>query len=129
MRKSQTTRLKALDVDKLNELIVSSIQDKKGKSIVAMDLRKIDDSVTDIFVICQADSNTQVKAIADFVTDNVKAITDESPWHKEGYENLEWVLLDYVNIVVHVFHYKTREFYQLEDLWSDAKLTRYEDID
>ena len=111
----------------LNDIIIESIQDKKGVSIVSLDLRQINDAITDFFIICEADSTTQVKAIADHIAFNVKDKTGERPWHTEGYENLEWVLVDYVNVVVHVFHKTKREFYQLEELWSDAIVTNYED--
>lgn len=129
MQKSQSTSVKSIDTPMLNEAIVRSIQDVKGSSIVILDLRKLPEAVADYFIVCHADSTTQVKAIADRICQNVKDELDDSPWHKEGFENLEWVLVDYVHTVVHVFHREQREFYQLEDLWSDAEITTYQDID
>ncbi|MDX2002926.1 MAG: ribosome silencing factor [Chitinophagales bacterium] len=105
----------------LKDCIIDSIQDKKGENIVSLDLRKINDAVTQYFIICDASTNVQVKAIADHVFQNVKDKTGQRPWHKEGFENLEWVLLDYVDVVVHVFRTSTREFYELEELWDDAE--------
>ncbi|MCH8904116.1 MAG: ribosome silencing factor [Bacteroidetes bacterium] len=105
-----------------NSTIVKAIQEKKGEDIVILDLRKIEDSVCDYFIICHADSNIQVRAIADEVTYFVKEKKKERPWHKEGYQTLEWVLLDYVDVVVHIFNKERRSFYDLEDLWSDAKI-------
>ncbi len=86
----------------------------------------ISDSATDYFVVCHGDSTTQVRAIADHVMEKTSAELKEKPWQKEGFENLEWVLIDYINVVVHVFNFRKRQFYQLEDLWSDAVLTKYE---
>ena len=84
--------------------------DKKGEGVISLDLRKINETVTDYFIICDATTNIQVKTIADFIYENVKKKTGQVPWHKEGFENLEWVLLDYVDIVVHVFRTQTRGF-------------------
>lgn len=105
----------------LNEIIIQSIGDKKGEEVVCLDLRKINETLTDFFIVCHADNTTQVKSIADFVVANVEDKTGEQPWHTEGFENLEWILVDYVNVVVHIFLEKRRRFYQLEDLWADAK--------
>jgi len=98
---------------------------KKGNKIVIMDLRKLT-TVTDFFVICSASSDTQVKAISDFIKVGTKKI-DESPWHNEGYANLSWVLLDFVNVVVHIFLEDTRKFYNLEGLWADAEIKEVKD--
>lgn len=111
---------------KLEDVIVEAILDKKGEEVVSLDLRQIEDAVVDFFIICHATSRTQVKAIADNVERKVNQVKGENPWHSEGYENLEWVLLDYVNVVVHVFLKERREFYQLEELWQDAERTDYE---
>ena len=110
----------------LEEVIVDAILDKKGEETVSLDLRKIGDAVADIFIICHATSRVQVKAIADNVDRKVKEILGENPWHSEGFENFEWVILDYVNVVVHVFLRERREFYRLEELWQDAERTDYE---
>ena len=105
----------------LNRTIIQSIEEKKGETIISLDLRKIEEAVTDFFIICEASSTTQVKAIAE----NVIEKTNEKPWHIEGFEHLEWVLLDYVDVVVHIFIKEKRAFYQLEELWSDAVTTEY----
>jgi len=110
----------------LEEEIVDAILDKKGEQIVSLDLRKTGDAVADIFIICHADAKIQVKAIADNIEKKVRINMGETPWHSEGFENLEWVILDYVNVVVHVFMKRTREYYQLEELWQDAERTDYE---
>ncbi len=111
----------------LSDLVVDAIQDKKGEGVVKLDMREVSDAVTDNFVICHATTTVQVKAIADHVVDKINNNFAENPWHKEGFGNLEWVLLDYVNVVVHVFLKSKREFYHLEDLWSDAVRTDFED--
>lgn len=98
---------------------------KKGSNIVVMDLRKLT-TVTDYFVICSASSDTQVKSIADFIKEETKKF-DERPWHYEGYTNLSWVLLDFVDVVVHIFLDDTRKFYNLEGLWADAEITEIKD--
>lgn len=109
----------------LSEVIVEGIEDKQGEDIVSLDLRNIRDAAADWFIICHGDSTTQVKAIADHVDGKVKVTTGETPWHREGMKNLEWVLLDYVDVVVHVFLREKREHYDLEDLWSDGVATRH----
>jgi ribosome-associated protein len=111
---------------KLVDSVVKGIQEKKGNEIVVIDLREIHNSVCDYFVICHGDSNTQVKAIADFVEEETRKDIAEKPWHTEGQENSEWILLDYVNVVVHVFHREAREFYSLEKLWADAPIQEIE---
>ena len=127
MQNPRLSEVRKRDIPELNDSIIESIQDKKGRGIVCLDLTQINDAITDFFIICEADSTTQVKAISDHITKNVKDKTGEVPWHTEGYENLEWVLVDYVNVVVHIFHHTKREFYQLEELWSDAVVTTYDD--
>ena len=111
--------------EKLSSTIVKGMQEKKANDIVLMDLRKIEDAVADYFVICDAISQTQVKAIADHVLAKTQKLTGEKPWHTEGIENQQWVLLDYVNVVVHIFRTPVRNFYQLEELWSDAQIKHY----
>lgn len=107
--------------------VIKAIQEKKGEKIVSLDLRKIPEAVSDFFIICEATSTTQVKAIADFVEYKVKEDCGEVPYKHEGHEALQWVLVDYVNIVVHVMQPETRKFYRLEELWSDAVLTEHND--
>ncbi len=106
---------------KIFTTIIKAIQDKKGENIVSLDLRKIPEAVADFFIICEANSNTQVKAIADFVEEEVKMHTGETPYKHEGFTAQQWILVDYVNIVVHIFIPETRKFYKLEEMWSDAE--------
>jgi len=111
--------------DELIDTIIDSIRDIKGKNIVQLDLRGLPDAPTDQFIICEGDSTTQVKAIADRVHWRLKNELGEYPNHVEGTRQSSWVCLDYFNVVVHVFHKETRGFYDLEDLWSDAEVTEY----
>ncbi len=105
--------------------VVSALQDKKGKQIVSLDLRKTHASVTDFFVICHGSSKTQVDALAKEVLDKALVSAGSKPYHKEGFENSEWILIDFVDVVVHVFLEQTRKFYQLEKVWADAGLTEH----
>lgn len=98
---------------------------KKASNVMIMDLRKLTD-MTDFFVVCSADSDTQVKAIADAIADGTEKL-GSSPWHEEGISNRQWVLLDFVDVVTHVFHKEARRFYSLEKLWGDAKIETVED--
>lgn len=109
----------------LSELAIYGIQEKKGNDIVRLDLRNIFSSVSDYFVICHADSSTQVKAIANSVEEEIFKATQQEPWRKEGLEFGEWILLDYVDVVVHIFRTDKREFYGVEDLWGDAEIKFY----
>jgi ribosome-associated protein len=104
-------------------LVLQGIQDVKGLDITIMDLRKIENTVCDYFVICNGNSNTQVNAITNSVQKVVSKAQQEKPWHVEGTENGEWVLMDFVDIVVHIFQPDVRRYYNLEDLWGDAKIT------
>lgn len=113
--------------EQLSEIIVAGIREKKGEKITKLDMRKIDGTVCDFFVLCQADNPRQVMAIADAVEDYVWENTHQWPFHKEGRENAEWVLLDYVDVVVHVFLDEKRDFFKLEKLWADAERTDYAD--
>ena len=124
-RKPAVTRL--TKNSKIFKTIIKAIQQKKGENIISLDLRKIPEAVSDFFVICQATSNTQVKAIADSIEDNVRKICGEMPYKHEGYQSLQWVLIDYVNIVVHIMQPDVRKFYKLEEMWSDAALTEHKD--
>ena len=105
----------------LAEMAVKGMQEKKAKEIVCLDLRKIHNAVSDFFVICHGDSNTQVDAIAGSVEKEIKTKMGENPWHREGFGNAEWILLDYVDVVVHVFQKEQRDFFKLESLWGDAE--------
>ena len=128
MNSQKEARDKELSVEELNELIVNSIQDIKGKNVVKLDLRHLDDAPTDFFIICEGDSDTQVKAIADQIYTRVKKEGNTLPSHFEGQQTAQWILLDYFNTVVHVFYRETRAFYELEDLWGDAIFTEYHDL-
>lgn len=109
----------------LSEVAVQGIQEKKGSDIVRLDLRELNSSVSDYFVICSANSSTQVKAIADSVEDEIYKLTQTHPWRKEGQDNGEWIILDYLDIVVHIFRTEKRDFYGIEELWGDAETTTY----
>ena len=109
----------------ISELAIHGIQEKKGNDIVRLDLRNIHSSVSDYFVICHADSATQVKAIANSIEDEVFKAIQQDPWRKEGIEYGEWILLDYVNVVIHIFRTDKREFYGVEELWGDAEVKSY----
>ena len=109
----------------LSEIAIQGIQEKKGHDIVRLDLRELNSSVSDYFIVCNADSSTQVKAIADSVEDEIYKVTQTNPWRKEGQENAEWIILDYFDIVVHIFKTEKREFFGIEDLWGDAETTTY----
>ena len=107
--------------------LIKAIQEKKGENIISLDLREIPEAVADFFVICQATNKTQVKAIADFVEEKVKKDCGELPYKDEGRQSLHWVLIDYINIVVHIMLQETRKFYKLEEMWSDGALTEHND--
>ena len=112
----------------LTESIVEAMQNKKAKHIVSLDLRKLNNRVVDKFIVCHGENDRQVDAIAKEVEDHIKKTLNDKPWHREGYENNEWILLDYVNIVVHVFLEEKRDFYALEELWGDAEIEEYKDL-
>ena len=114
---------KEINNDELLSNIIKGIEEVKGEDINIMDLREIDNSSCDYFVICNGNSNTQVNAIMNSVQKTVSKSIQDKPWHVEGSDNAEWILMDYVNIVVHVFQKHIREFYDIESLWGDAKIT------
>ena len=109
----------------LNALIIDSIQDIKGKNIQKLDMRKLPDAPTDFFIVCEGESTTQVKAIADNIQKRLKYEAGQYASHVEGERAAQWICLDYFNIAIHVFYKTAREFYQLEELWSDADITEY----
>lgn len=119
-RKKGTARLNRNS--KIFKTIIKAIQEKKGEHLVSLDLRKIHEAVADFFIICQATNQPQIRAITDFVEEEVKKKCGESPYHYEGKQNMQWVIIDYVNIVVHIMMPEQRKFYKLEDMWSDAAL-------
>lgn len=108
--------------------IVNGLLEKKGKEIVTLDLREIENAVTDFYVICSGDSNTQVNALAGSVEEEVRKALKDKPWHVEGTSNGEWVLMDYVNVVVHIFQRGQREHYNIEGLWADAIVKEYDEV-
>ena len=110
----------------LIETIVAAIEDKKGKNIVSLDLTGVDGAICSHFVVCNADSTTQVAAIADGIEEKVHEVQGEWAWRVEGKQNALWIAMDYVDVVVHIFQTDLRSFYKLEELWSDAPMTRYE---
>ncbi|HEY6503510.1 MAG TPA: ribosome silencing factor [Chitinophagaceae bacterium] len=116
-RKSATRLTKS---SKIIKTIIAAIQDKKGENIISLDLRKINEAVADFFIICEAGNQPQIRAIAENIERQLKEKCDENPYHHEGFNTLQWVLIDYVNVVVHVMLSDTRKFYKLEDMWSDA---------
>ncbi len=111
---------------KLADVVVLGMQEKKGNEIVRLDMRSIHSTLSDYFVICHADSNTQVNAIAKSVEEEVYKAFEQQPWHKEGHENGEWILLDFVDVVVHIFKTEKRRHYGIEDLWGDAQIQTYQ---
>jgi len=112
---------------KIFKTLIHAIQEKKGEKIVSLDLRKIPEAVADFFIICEASNTTQLRAIADSVEKEVKEKCDESAYKHEGRQAQQWILIDYVNVVVHVMLPEPRKFYRLEEMWSDAPLTEHLD--
>lgn len=117
-RKKSPARL--TKASKIYKSIIRAIQEKKGENIVTLDLRKIPEAVADFFIICEASNQPQIRAISDAVEEEVKKTAGENPYRHEGKQNLQWVLIDYVNIVVHIMTTESRKFYKLEEMWSDA---------
>ena len=114
---------KQVSADDLIAVIIKGIDDVKGENIQLLDLRDIENTVCDYFIICTGNSNTQVNAISGSIQKIVSKEIKDKPWHIEGQGNSEWVLMDYVNVVVHIFQKHIREFYDIESLWGDAKIT------
>ena len=114
---------KKINTDELIAVIIKGIDNVKGDDIQLLDLREIENTVCDYFIICSGNSNTQVNAISGSVQKTVSKEIKDKPWHIEGQNNSEWILMDYVNVVVHVFQKHIREFYDIESLWGDAKIT------
>lgn len=113
--------------EELVEAIIEGLQERKAVDIVKIDLRKIDSSVCKYFVICNGTSNTHVTGIADEVEDYVREKINEKVWKKEGLQNAQWILLDYADVVVHIFQKEYRDFYKIENLWADAPVTQIQD--
>ena len=113
-------------MNELIETIVAAIEDKKGKDIVSLDLSGFDGAICSRFVVCNADSTTQVAAIAAGIEEKVQQTLGEKVWRIEWQQNAVWIAMDYVDVVVHIFQTELRSFYKLEELWADAPMTRYE---
>ena len=128
MKRSKIAEKIQQDTEELNPLIIDAIQDIKGKNIVSLDLRNLDEAPADFFIICEGDSTTQVSALAGNVIKRVKDELGVIPGNREGMINAKWVLVDYFNTVVHIFYPETRQFYDLEDLWNDAEITEYTNL-
>ena len=114
---------KQVSTDDLISVIIQGIEEVKGENIQLLDLRHIENTVCDYFIICSGNSNTQVKAISSSIQKTVSKQVKDKPWHIEGENNAEWILMDYVNVAVHVFQKQIRDFYDIESLWGDAKIT------
>lgn len=118
--RKKNSRTKLTRNSKIFKTVIHAIQEKKGEKIISLDLRKIPEAVADFFIICEATNNTQLKAIADSVEVEVKKNCGELPYKHEGRKGEQWILIDYVNVVVHVMLTETRKFYELEEMWSDG---------
>ena len=117
--------VKALQI--LSDVVVKGLQELKGENIVNIDLSTIENAVRSNFIICTGNSNTHVSSLAGSVEKEVRKTLEEKPWRTEGFGNSEWIILDYVNTVVHIFQQESRDFYNLDELWADAKITKIED--
>lgn len=119
-KRKKSTIVRITRNSKLFKTIIHAMQEKKAERIVSLDLKKIPEAVTDFFIICEANNPIQLKAIADFVEEEVKKKCDEKPYKHEGKQGEQWILIDYVNVVVHIMLPEPRKFYKLEEMWSDA---------
>jgi ribosome-associated protein len=118
---------KDFTAEQIRDFVVRGMQEKKGQDIVVMDLRNVKNAICDYFVICSGNSDTQIDAISTSIEEEVYKASKQDPWHKEGTLNREWILLDYVDVVAHVFKKERRAFYDLEQLWGDAEIRLIED--
>ncbi len=118
---------KDISSEVLSEWVVEGMLDKKAHDVLVMDLREVNHAVADYFVICSGSSDTQIDAISDSVEDQIHKMSKQNPWKREGQQNKEWILLDYIDVVAHIFNKEKRTFYGLEELWGDAKITRIND--
>lgn len=121
MKKSKTAT-----TEQLVDVVVNAIQEVKGEGIKAINLKDVTHAVSDYFIVCNGNSHTQVQAIARSVEEEAEKQLNDTPWHKEGVQNADWILLDFSNVVVHIFHKDAREFYNLEELWADGEVKEYE---
>lgn len=117
---------KLTNTEILVDVIVEAMQNVKAENIISLDLREIPNAVTDFFIVCHGNSNTQVEAIAKSIERHTRDVLKEKPWHHEGNGNAQWILMDYVNVVAHIFYKEAREFYNIEGLWADAKVETFE---
>ncbi len=124
----QVKEQEAINSTKLGDLVVQGMLEKKASDVVVMDLREVKNAIADYFIICSGNSDTQIDAIADSVEGYVHKAIKQNPWKREGKQNKEWVIIDYVDVVAHVFNKDKRIFYGLEELWGDAKTTKIEDL-
>ena len=118
---------KDISSDTLSEWVVEGMLDKKALDVVILDLREVKHAIADYFVICSGNSDTQIDAISDSIEEQIHKRSKQNPWKREGQQNKEWILLDYVDVVAHVFNKEKRTFYGLEELWGDAKITYVEE--
>jgi len=123
----QVKTKEAINSQQLEELVVQGMLEKKASDVVVMDLRKVKHAIADYFVICSGNSDTQIDSIADSIEEFVHKHSRQNPWKREGKENKEWVIIDYVDVVAHVFKRDKRAFYGLEELWGDAKTQRIDE--
>ncbi|OIN60844.1 ribosome silencing factor [Arsenicibacter rosenii] len=123
----KTTEEQQVSSETLRDLVVKGMQEKKAMDIVVMDLRQVKNAICDYFVICSGNSDTQIDAIASSVDEEVHKNTGQNPWHQEGRTNREWILIDYVDVIAHVFRKDRRTFYDLEQLWGDAEIHHIEE--
>ncbi|GAB3509538.1 ribosome silencing factor [Spirosoma knui] len=126
MRINKTSEYTA---EQIRDFVVRGMQEKKGQDIVIMDLRNVKNAICDYFVICSGNSDTQIDAISTSIEEEVYKVSQQDPWHREGKMNREWILLDYVDVVAHVFKKDRRSFYDLEQLWGDAEIQYIDDND
>lgn len=128
MAKTSVKKVKESKISKeILEVAVEAMKDKKAQNIISLDLSKLDNSICKYFIICNADSSTQVAAISDNIEDKLLEQLNEKVWRRNGLENAFWVILDYGDVVMHIFQTEQREFYRLEELWADAEQTTYPD--
>ncbi len=113
-----------MNSEELSNIVVKGMEERKAEGIVVMDLRQVKGAISDFFIICSGNSDTQIEAIAESVEHEVKTELKEVPWRKEGFTNREWILIDYVNVVAHIFNKGKREHYAIEELWGDAIITQ-----
>ncbi|MBN9351174.1 MAG: ribosome silencing factor [Chitinophagaceae bacterium] len=126
LEKRQKSTKRITRSSKLFKTILHAIQEKKGENVVSLDLKKIHEAVTDFFIICEATNPVQLKSIADFVEEEVQKKCGEKPFKSTGHQGEQWILIDYINIVVHIMMSNSRKFYKLEEMWSDAEIKEHD---